>query len=166
MHLDADAVDQIHPGRLGEAMRRAIWPAFLGCLLVAAWGLHIWDVTNLAFWGLAAIRAQISEEILKPPAAPTWAEPNAVGYPIKDIPIEKDSGIMALGVNNAGDYAPLIMQDEGAVRAAGKNVQTGPEWVAIRVDKEGRIICSPESFQGMVERLLKPGERIVIERAP
>ena len=145
-------------------MRRGIWPAFLAVVFIAFGLLGLWDMSWLAFKTLDLIRAQIQEETLKPPAAPTWAEPNAVGYPIRDI--EKDKGIMALGVNNAGDYAPLIMQDDGAVRAAGKNVQTGLDWVSIKVDKAGRVICSPESFQGMVERLLRPGERIVIERPP
>ena len=148
-------------------MRRGIWPAFLAVVFIAFGLLGIWDMSWLAFKTLDLIRSQIQEETLEPPAAPTWADPNAAGYPIKDIPIEKDSGIMALGLNNAGDYAPLIMQDEGAVRAAGKNVQTGPEWVAIRVDKVGRVICSPESFKAMIDLFkLKPGERIVIEGAP
>lgn len=168
-------------------MTRGIWPAFLTLAFIGFGLLGIWDLTWLAFQTLDAIRTQTTR-LLKPPAAPTWnpdeeqpaeptstggstwrrdvEQPAAAGRHIRDIPIKKDEGIMALGVNNAGDYAPLIMQDEGAVRAAGKNVQTGPEWVAIRVDKAGRVICSPESFQGMVERLLKPGERIVIERAP
>ena len=147
-------------------MKRGIWPAFLAVTFIVFGLLGLWDMTWLAFKTLDLVRSQFIEEPLKPPAAPTWADPNAVGYPIRDIPIEKDSGVMALGVNNAGDYAPLIMQNDGAVRAAGKwrDEKTGKDhWIAIQVDPQGRVICSPKSFPGLK---LAPGEVITIHGPP
>jgi hypothetical protein len=155
-------------------VKRGIWPAFLTLAFIGFGLLGLWDMTHLAFMTLDAIRSQIQGEPLKPPAAPSWApgpEPNAAGYPIRDIPLGgKDEGVMALGVNNAGDYAPLIMQNEGAVRAAGKwrDEKMGRDhWVAIQVDAEGRVICSPDSFKAMARMFnLKPGERIEIHGPP
>lgn len=154
-------------------MRWGIWPAFLTLVFVTFGLLGLWDMTWLAFKTLDFIRNQIQEEPLKPPAAPSWTlteptdmEPVTGRLLIRDdtvraIPL-KDEGIMALGIDQAGDYAPLIMQQDGAVRAAGKwrDEKTGKyHWVALRVDAEGRLIVSPESFWGLN---LAPGETITI----
>lgn len=153
-------------------MRRGIWPAFLTLAFIGFGLLGLWDMTWLLFKTLDLVRSQIIEEPLKPPAAPSWRpdveQPAAAGRHVRDIPLgRKDEGIMALGINNAGDYAPLIMQNDGAVRAAGKNVQTGSDWVPIKVDKEGRVICSPESLAVMARMFkLKPGESITIHGPP
>ena len=146
-------------------MTRGIWPAFLATALIGSYAFHIWGLTNLGIRGLAFLRAQITEETLKPPEAPTWAPRSTQeGKHPKDIA----KGELALGVAQSGDYAPLLITpDDGSVRAAGKNTQTGPEWVAIKVDKAGRVICSPASFAALLRQFkLKPGERIVIEGAP
>ena len=154
-------------------MRWGLWPAFLTLAFISFGLLGLWDLTWLAFKTLDAIRTQITQ-VLEPPAAPTWKagdmgrrdveQPATAGRHIRDIPLgRQDEGIMALGIDNRGDYAPLIMQDEGAVRAAGKNVQKGSDWVAIVVDKAGRVICSPNSFPGFN---LAPGETITITGPP
>ena len=98
-------------------------------------------------------------------------QPAAAGRLVRDIPLgRKDEGIMALGIDNRGDYAPLIMQNDGAVRAAGKwhDDKTGKDhWPTIQVDKEGRVICSPESLAVMARMFkLKPGESITIHGPP
>jgi hypothetical protein len=139
-------------------MKRALWPAFLASALVAFGLFHLWDMTQLAWHGLRLIQLQVME----PPAAPTW-QPRSTeeGKQAKDF----KQGELALGVEPGGDYAPMvIIRDSGAVRAAGKNAQLGPEWVPIRVDKEGRVICSPLSFAHLAKMFqLKPGERIILE---
>lgn len=159
-------------------MRRGIWPAFLALVFVASGLLGIWDISWLAFNAfktLDLIWSQIIQEPLKPPAAPTWSpdvgQPATVGRHIRDIPLgrrddilpnEGNEGIIALGIDNAGDYAPLIMQNDGAIRAAGKWHDGKTEkdhWIALRVDAQGRVIVSPESFWGLS---LAPGETITI----
>ncbi len=158
-------------------MSRGLWPAFLTLAFIGFGLLGIWDMTWLAFQTLDAIRSQIQGEPLKPPAAPSWkplktdpfgaewtAPPAAAGRHVRDIPLGvrddvlgTKEGIMALGIDNSGDYAPLMMQNDGAVRSAGK--ANGSRWVAIRVDDQGRVICSPESFWGLN---LAPGETMII----
>ena len=163
-------------------MKRAIWPAFLASVLVGFGIFHIWGMTEIAFQTLDFVRNQITEKTddllgVRDDATlpvPAWAdratggrrdvELGAAGRHVRDIPLGKDEGIIALGVNNEGDYAPLIMQADGAVRAAGKNVQTGPEWVPIAVDKQGRVIISPDSIPRLFN--LQPGERIIIMGPP
>ncbi len=149
-------------------MKRGIWPAFLTLAFIAFGLLGLWDLTWLAFKTLDAIRTQITQ-VLEPPAAPTWKhgdthpgrrdveQPATAGRHIRDIPLAirddvlaTKEGIMALGIDNSGDYAPLTMNSDGAVRAAGTwhDDKTGKEhWVAIRVDPQGRVIISPESFK-------------------
>lgn len=189
-------------------MRWAIWPAFLALAFVSFGLLGIWDVVWVAFKTLDLIRSQMQEEPLKPPAAPSWKpRPDhfgakwtdplaAAGRHIRDIPfglgvkddvLSTGEGIAALGIDSNGDYAPLIMQNEGAVRAAGKwhddktgkdhwptirvdkqgymmaAGKTGADWVPILVDKAGRVICSPDSFPGFN---LAPGETITITGPP
>lgn len=145
-------------------MKKTFAPALLAILFVSFTLMGIWDATWLAFQAFSFV-AQVKETILKPPKAPTW-QPRSTeqGKHPKDI----KRGELALGVRGDGDYAPLIFaQPDGAVRAAGKNVQTGPDWVSIAVDKQGRVICSPESFRALLSAFqLKPGEKIIIQGPP
>jgi len=122
-------------------VKHVIWSAFLASVLVGFGIFHIWGMTEIAFRTLEFVRSQIVRDDLQPAVQ---------GRHVEDI-AGKDHGIIALGVNNEGDYAPLIMQADGAVRVAGKNVQTGPEWVAIAVDKQGRVIVSPHSLRIAIE---------------
>jgi hypothetical protein len=122
-------------------MSKLIWQGVLTFAFIFFAIMGLWDLTHIAFRGLEFVRSQ-----LEPPAAPTWAEPGAAGRHVSDIPLgRKDTGIMALGLDNTGDYAPLIMQSDGAVRSAGVT-SDGSHWIAIRVDPQGRVICSPKGF--------------------
>ncbi len=145
-------------------MRRAIWPAFLASVMVGFGIFHIWGMTEIAFKTLDFVRNQITEKTYDVLGV---RDDITAGRHVSDIPLGRRDveEIMALGVNIEGDYAPLLMSNDGAVRAAGKNVQTGPKWVAIAVDKQGRVIVSPDSFLNFPFNL-QPGERIIIEGPP
>ncbi len=145
-------------------MKKTFAPALLAILLVSFTLMGIWDATWLAFQAFSFV-VQVKETILRPPKAPTW-KPRSTeeGKHPKNI----QRGELALGVRSDGDYAPLILaQSDGAIRAAGKNVQTGPDWVSIAVDKQGRVICSPQSIAELAKHFrLKPGEKIIIQGPP
>ncbi len=142
-------------------MKKTFAPALLAMLFVGFTLLGIYDGAWLLFQGFSFV-AQIKEEMLKPPKAPTW-QPRSTeeGKHPRDI----ERGELALGVRNDGDYAPLmIIQDTGAVRAAG--VHDG-KWIPIQLDAQGHVICSPESFKALMSAFqLKPGEKIIIEGPP
>lgn len=133
-------------------MKKTIWPAFLASALVGFGIFHIWDLTNLAFRTLDFVRMQVME----PPAAPSWKPRSKTeGRPADQV----RQGELLLGVRNDGDYAPAFLDDRtGALRAAGRTIDN--RWVPIKLDRQGRVICSPDSFWKLN---LFPGETMVIE---
>jgi len=123
-------------------MMKNIWQCFLTFAFIIFGMLAVWDLAYVIFSSFDFVRNQ-----LEPPAAPTWKTnaPATAGRHVSDIPLAPTNvkaGIMALGIDNSGDYAPLIMQSDGAVRSAGVTPD-GKHWIAIRVDPQGRVICSP-----------------------
>ncbi len=134
-------------------MKNTGFQTLLAFLFVWALLFHLFETTNLVFRFLHFIQTQVIE----PPKAPSW-KPRSTeeGKHAKDI----RQGELALGVNEIGDYAPMaLVAPSGAVRAAGRHLPLSREerWVPIRVDSQGRAICSNVvTIPGWLDRCGQP----------